>query len=202
MKQTTMVRELVPRVALLASLVLALTKVVAAQEAPDFPPPRVAVFPLMDPVDGPDRMVGRRAGASVWAALQQQGMWEIVDAGWLLRLCEAEDVRAPFAVGYLQMLAGHRAKAPLAITGAVDAFKVNPERGVAQVTLTIDLVETQEGTRLASSRGVASAKREEGEVLGQAIDRALDEAGADAVRELTSIDPLMATVVATLPDGR
>lgn len=190
------------RVALMMLAALAFEGAAAAQDAPKFAPPRVAVFPFMDPLDYPDRMLGRRASDAVWAALQEQSMWEIVDAGWLLRLCEAEGVQAPFAVGYLQMLGGHRASAPLAITGAVQAFKLNRERGVAQVTVEVQLVETIEGTRLASSRGVASAKREEGEVLGHAIDRALSEAGADAVRELTSIDPLVATVAATLPDGR
>ncbi|MFW5867359.1 MAG: hypothetical protein ACOCX2_06055 [Armatimonadota bacterium] len=201
MKRSATWRGLV-RPALLVLVTLGFAGSLAAQDGPQIPPPRVAVFPFMDPLDAPERMLGRRASDAVWHALAAQSPWEVVDQGFVLRLCESEDVAAPFAVGHLQMLAGHRASAALAITGAVEAFTLNHDRGIAQVTVQARLVETVGGTPLASSRGVSSAKRAEGEVLGQAIDRALIEAGADAVRELTSIDPLVATVVATLPDGR
>lgn len=189
---------------MLALTVLTLLSLLSCTLAADevrLPTPRVAVFPFADPGDLPDRLLGRRASDAAWAALQEQAPWELVDPGWLLRLCESEDARAPFALGYLQMF-GQRARAPLAVTGAVENCQVNFARGVAQVTVAIELVETVEGLKLASGRGVASAKREDGEVLGQAIDRALVEAGADAARELTSFDPLSAVVVATLPDGR
>lgn len=186
---------------LAALALLAVALPAAAQDSRRLPVPRLAVFPLADPADTPDRIIGRRASDAVWAALEDQATWELVDPGWLLRLCENEGAEAPFAVGYLQML-GQRANAPLAVTGWVEGFELSHQRGVAQVTVAVELVETMSGTRLASSRGVASAKREQGEVLGQAIDRALAEAGADAVRELTSFDPLAAVVVATLPDGR
>lgn len=188
-------------VVLTALALLIIPLCATAQDAPRLPVPRVAVFPFADPADTPDRMIGRRASDAVGAALEDQATWEIVDPGWLLRLCENEEAEAPFAVGYLQML-GERARAPLAVTGWVEGFELNHQRGVAQVTLAVELVETMSGTRLASSRGVASAKREQGEVLGQTIDRALAESGADAARELTSFDPLAAVVVATLPDGR
>lgn len=188
--------------ALLAALALvAAIPAVSAQPERATPAPRVAVFPFTAPGELTQRMVGRRASAAAHAALAQSGPWEIVEPAWLLRLCEAENARAPFAVGYLQML-GQRARAPLAITGSVENCQVNPDRGTAQVTVAIDLVETLNGARLASSRGVASAKRADAEVLGQAVDRALTEAAADAVREITSFDPLAAMVVTTLPDGR
>lgn len=172
-----------------------------AQDGPALLKPRVGVFPFTDPADLPDRMIGRRAGDAAYAALKAESPWELVDPGWLLRLCENESVRAPFAVGYLQML-GQRASAPLAITGWVETCQVNPERGTVQVTLAAELVETLGGVSLASGRGVASARREAGEVVGQVIDRALTEAAGDAVRQLTSFDPLTAVVVASLPDGR
>ena len=184
-----------------ALVLLALGGAAFAQDEPQLPIPRVAVFPFMSPTDGPDRMIGRRAADATWLALRERGPWELVDPSWLLRLCETEDARAPFAVGYLQML-GHRAGAPLAVTGSVETLRVNVDRGVAQVTVGVELVETLGGTRLASARGVASATRAEGEVLGQAIDRALMEAGADVALALTSFDLLSAVVVATLPDGR
>lgn len=190
-------------VALTLMMVAALTLVpgACAADEPTALTPRAALFPFADPVEQPDRMIGRRASDAAWAALREQGPWELVDPGWLLRLCEAEDARAPFAVGYLQML-GQRASASLAVTGSVESCKLNHDRGVAQVTVAIELVETLVGAKLASGRGVASTKRAEGEVLGQAIDRALMEACADAARELTSFDPLSAVVVASLPDGR
>jgi hypothetical protein len=186
---------------LLTLALLAAAGAVSAQERTPPPTPRVAVLAFMEPQETPDRLIGRRASDAVWTALEAEGPWELVDAGWLLRLCEAEEARPPFAVGYLQMF-GHRASAPLAVTGAVENLVVNVERGVAQVTLSVELVETSGGTRIAKTRGVASARRESGEVLGQSVDRALMEAAADAVRELTSFDPLSAVVVATLPDGR
>ncbi|MFO8081953.1 MAG: hypothetical protein R6V07_16850 [Armatimonadota bacterium] len=189
------------RYALLTLALLAAAGAVSAQERTPPPTPRAAVFAFMEPQETPDRLIGRRASDAVWTALEAQSPWELVDPGWLLRLCESEEARPPFAVGYLQML-GHRADAPLAVTGSVESFTVNRDRGVAQVTLSVELVETLGGTRIARSRGVASARRESGEVLGQAVDRALMEAGADAVRDLTSFDPLSAVVVATLPDGR
>jgi hypothetical protein len=192
----------VPLALAIATLIAltAATGALAADEAPQLTP-RAAVFPFADPVEQPDRMIGRRASDAAWAALTEQAPWELVDPTWLLRLCEAENARAPFAVGYLQML-GQRASAPLAVTGSIEECAINFKRGVAQVTVGMHLVETLGGVKLASGRGVASAKREDGEVLGQAIDRALIEACGDASRELTSFDPLTAVVVTALPDGR
>ncbi len=146
-------------------------------------------------------MIGRRAGDAIYAALRPEGPWELVDPAWLLRLCEAEGLRPPLAVGHLQMI-GQRMRAPLAIGGLVETCALNAERGVAQITLTIELVETLGGSSLASARGVASAQREQGEALEQALDRALTEAATDAVRRLTAFDAASAVVVSTLPDGR
>ena len=163
--------------------------------------PTAAVFPLTDPDEQPHRMVGRRSCDAIHAALQAEGPWELVDPAWLLRLCEAEGLRPPLAVGHLQML-GQTMRAPLAIGGLVESCVLNPERGVAQVTLAIELVETLGGSSLASARGVASAQREQGEPLDLALDRALTEAAADAARHLTAFDAASAVVVSTLPDGR
>ncbi|MGI5816683.1 MAG: hypothetical protein ACOX9R_01155 [Armatimonadota bacterium] len=183
------------------ALVVVVAAVAAAEDGPQLPATRVAVFPLTDPVDLPDRMIGRRAGDALHVALAAHETWELVDSGWLLRLCEVEGARAPFAVGYLQML-GQSARAPLAVAGTVEVCQINSVRGIAQVTLVVELVETLGGERLASARGVASAKRAEGEAIDQVIDRALTEAAADAARDLTSFDPMMAIVIARLPDGR
>ncbi len=185
---------------ILLALALCAGASLAADEAPELVP-RAAVFPFTAPLDIPDRMIGRRAGAAVHEALAAQAPWRMVEQGWLLRLCEQEDARAPFAVGYLQML-GQRMDAPLAVAGMVDECELNRERGVAQVTIVVELVETVGGASLASERGVASATREEGETLGQALDRALSEAAGNAARKLTSFDSLEAVIVTTLPDGR
>jgi len=190
-----------PLAALLALVALGLVPACFAEDAPSVLTPSVAVFPFADPADLPDRMIGRRAADATWAALRTDAPWEPADPAWLLRLCEAEGVQAPFAVGHLQML-GQRMRAPLAAAGLVETCELNPRRGIAQVTLLVELVETLGGNSLASARGVASATREQGEPLDGALDRALTEAATDAARQLASFDAASAIVVATLPDGR
>ncbi len=127
----------------------------------------------------------------------------MVDRRVVMAACAEEALAPPFGVGHLQML-GERMRVPLAVTGLVRVCEVNPRRRAAQVTLVAELVETLGGNRLASARGVASARAEPGEVmsLGQLVDRALSEAAADVVRSLTDFDPAGGLVVATLPDGR
>ena len=190
------------------TFVFALLAVIAgpgatASEAEALPAPRAAVFSFVGPVDYPGRMVGRRAADAVFASLAEEGPWELVKRGLIERLCETEQARPPFAVGYLQML-GHRAKAPLAVTGIVEVCEVNSARGTAQVTLLVELVETLEGASLASHRGIGSAQRRADEVapIDAIVDRALQEAALDAVRKLTTFDVATAMVAVTLPDGR
>ena len=190
-----------PPLYVLALAALGLASVSTADDAAGPYVPTVAVFPLTDPDEQPHRMVGRRACDAIHAALQAEGPWELADPAWLLRLSEAEGLLPPLAVGHLQMI-GQRMRAPLAIGGLVESCVLNPERGVAQVTLAIELVETLGGSSLASARGVASAQREQGEPLDLALDRALSEAAADAARHLTAFDTASAVVVSTLPDGR
>ena len=187
--------------ALLALLSLGLLPACCAQDAPSDLVPVAAVFPLADPADLPGRMIGRRAADAVWAGLRAEAPWELADAAWLLRMCESEGVRAPFAVGHLQMI-GQRMRAPLAVAGLAENCRLNPERGTAQVTLLVELVETFGGSSLATARGVASATREPGEPLDAALDRALTEAALDVARQLVSFDAASAIVVTTLPDGR
>ncbi|MEA3403236.1 MAG: hypothetical protein U9R79_18480 [Armatimonadota bacterium] len=165
--------------------------------------PRAAVYDFTDSGDWPGRLVGRRAADAVHAELAEAAPWELVDRGLVLRLCESEGLQPPFGVGYLQML-GERSRSPLAVTGLVRTCTVNERRGVAQVTVLAELIETIGGSSLASVRGVASARRKPGEVaaIGQVVDRALGEAAGDIVRSLTRFDPTQAPVVTVLPDGR
>lgn len=167
------------------------------------PQPQAAVFSFLDPADDPGRMVGRRAADAVFAVLSDEGPWELVSRGTVERLCEAAGVQPPFAVGYLQML-GQQTAAPLAVTGIVEICEVNSQRGTAQVTLLVELVETMDGASLASHRGIGSARRgaDEAAPIDEIVDRALTEAALDAVRKLTTFDAASAMVAAMLPDGR
>ncbi|MGC9316956.1 MAG: hypothetical protein ACP5KN_02835 [Armatimonadota bacterium] len=193
-----------PRTCVRAAAALALMALCALAWADDdVRRPRAAVYDFNDSGRWQGRLIGRRAGDAVHAELAKAAPWELVDRGLVLRLCEAEGLQPPFGVGYLQML-GERCRAPLAVTGLVQTCTVNERRGVAQVTVQAELVETIGGGRLASVRGVASARRKAEEVaaIGQVVDRALVEAAADIARSLTSFDPAAAPVVTSLPDGR
>lgn len=163
--------------------------------------PRVAVFEFAEPDESSNRMVGRRAADATWLALHSEGVWELVESEWLRRTCEEAQASPPFGLGYLQML-GDRVRAALAIAGQVQVCELDVERGTAQVTLTAELIETLGGESLAAYRGVASSRREPGEMLDHALDRALTEAAANLARSFASFHPAAAIVLATLPDGR
>jgi len=185
---------------MLAALVAA--SMCYAQRRPE-PPVWVAVYDFIEPGGYGGHMVGRRAAEAVYGLLLAQHRWKVVDRAVLLRQCAAEDVRAPYAVGYLQMF-GHRLDAPLALCGAVRNCIVNAERGSVQVTLVGELTETIDGNSLQSITTVGSAVRGRGETvaLDEVVDRALTQAAEDLVAALCNFDPLAAPVMADVAEGR
>jgi hypothetical protein len=176
---------------------------VPAVGAEQLPEPRAAVFGFMEPVASQGRMIGRRAADAVFVALADEAPWRLVERAEVERLSEAAGTSAPFAVAYIQMI-GHQCSAELAVTGVVEVCEVNAQRGTAQVTLLVELVETLDGASLASHRGIGSAQRPAGEVatIDEIVDHALSEAARDVVRRLTRFDAASAMVAAAMPDGR
>jgi len=188
-----------------AAYVLLLLALAAGQALaePSSPTPTAAVYDFTEPVTWEGRLVGRRAADAVFLALTEEGQWAQADRVTLQRMCEREGIGPPFGVGHLQML-GERLSAPLAVTGLVEVFEVNPTRGAVQATLLVELVEAIGGASLTSVRGVSSARRSEEEVepLAVVADRALAEAAGDVARALTGFGRVVASVVMPLPDGR
>ncbi len=169
----------------------------------EVPRVRVAVYDHTNGTEWEGRLIGRRGGDAVHAALAATGHWELVDRGRVIRMCESEGLQPPYGVGYLQML-GERMSAALSVTGLVRTLEVNARRGVAQVTLQADVVENIGGQTIASARGVSAVRRAEGEIVPMEVivDRALNEAAAEIARSLTNLPAVNAPVVSVLPDGR
>lgn len=165
----------------------------------DAPKVYAAVYDFAEPSGYGGRMIGLRAGEALHSALADGGPWQLIKRPDLIRQCAAENVRAPFGVGYLQMF-GRRLNAPLAVCGLVQNLVVNETRGSAQVTLVGELIETIDGNSLASVRAVGSASRDgdEAVALDEIIDRALVEATGDLALALSAFDAWSTTVVTGL----
>ncbi len=171
----------------------------AHAQAVDAPEVYAAVYDFAAPSGYAGRLIGLRAAEALHGALADGGPWQLIKRPDLMRQCAAEDVRAPFGVGYLQMF-GRRLNAPLAVCGLVQNLVVNEQRGSVQVTLIGELIETIDGNSLASVRAVGSASRDGDETvaLDEVIDRALVEATGDLALALGAFHAWRTTVVTGL----
>ena len=176
----------------------------AAVAQPDQTPTvRVAVYDFTEPDDYEGHLVGRRAAEGTQVALAAAGLWDLVERPVLLHECAAENLTAPFGVGYLQML-GRKLNASLAVTGLVQTCAVNPDRGTAQVTLKCELIEAIGGEGLGWFSGVGSAKRGDGEAatVEEIVDRALIEAAGNVAASLMSMNQWATSVMARMDNGQ